>query len=264
MIKNSKINILAQGAEAIIIRDKNQIIKRRLSKSYRLPILDEQIRKLRTRNESKILEKASHIIPVPKVLKTDEKTKEIFIEFIDGKKLSENLDNFPIKEQKQIMEQIGQSIAKLHNEGIIHGDLTTSNMIYVLDKDSRINCSQPKDNGSENFQEKIISEAKVKIRMKVRVGEKEIQCRKLGGKVNNLDNFKIFFIDFGLSFHSQKYEDKAVDIHLLRQALEAKHFTNWEELYKEFISSYKKTSKDNEKVLMQLEKVEKRGRYKEH
>jgi Kae1-associated kinase Bud32 len=87
---------------------------------------------------------------------------------------------------------------------------------------------------------------------------------RVGGNNSLSHNFQIFFIDFGLSFHSQKYEDKAVDIHLIKQALEAKHFKNWEILYKEFIKGYSKESKDEKLILKQLEQVEKRGRYKEH
>ena len=186
--------IIGHGAEAIIILEKDKVIKRRISKSYRLPQIDEQIRKLRTRAETKILEKAGKIISVPKVLKSNEKTKEIIMEFIDGKKLSEELDNFPLEKQKEICKEIGISISKLHDENIIHGDLTTSNIILV-DDNSELICSQPKDNGS---------------------GEEKIQCKKLGGIVSK---FKLFFIDFGLGFHSQKLEDKAVDIHLIKQAL---------------------------------------------
>ena len=126
--------------------------------------------------------------------------------FIKGKKLSEHLDRFSLKKQKQICNKIGDSVAKLHNHNIIHGDLTTSNMISV-----------------EN---------------------------------------KIYFIDFGLGFISHRFEDKAVDLHLLKQALEAKHYKNWKVLFDEFIKSYKKENNEAEKVLEQLKKVEKRGRYK--
>ncbi len=201
-----KTKILQQGAEAVISLEKNQILKNRISKSYRILEIDEKIRKLRTRNEAKLMEKASKEIPVPRILKADENKKEIFMEFIDGKKLSENLDNFLLKEQKDICTEIGKNIAKLHSLGIIHGDLTTSNMI--------------------------------------------------------LKEKKIYFIDFGLSFHSHKYEDKAVDLHLIKQALEAKHFRHWESLYKELIKGYSKESKEEKLVLKQLEKVEKRGRYR--
>ncbi len=71
---------------------------------------------------------------------------------------------------------------------------------------------------------------------------------------------KVFIIDFGLGFISTKQEDKAVDLHLIKQALEAKHFQNHEELFKNFAKGY--TWPDSEKILERLEIVEKRGRYK--
>jgi len=195
--------ILAQGAEAIISLNlnSNKVTKKRVKKSYRIPELDEKIRKLRTRGEAKLLKKASSIIPIPGNIKENEKTKEISMDFIDGIKLSDKLNDFPLNEQKNILKEVGKAVAKLHNSDIIHGDLTTSNMIYK--------------------------------------------------------NGEIFFIDFGLGFISSKLEDKAVDIHVLKEALEARHFKNWKELFNEFEKSYNK--KD---VLERLKAVEKRGRYK--
>ena len=80
----------------------------------------------------------------------------------------------------------------------------------------------------------------------------EIDKEKLGS---------LYFIDFGLGFNSHRIEDKAVDLHLIKQALEAKHFENWKTLFQSIKDGYKH-SKDSKKVLEQLEKVEKRGRYK--
>ena len=196
--------LIAQGAEAVITLEKQTITKNRVKKSYRLPILDERLRKGRTKRETRILEKAIKIIPVPKIIKSDEKNKQIQMEFIEGKKLSENLDN--IKNAKDVCKQIGQNIAKLHDSDIIHGDLTTSNMIL-----------------KENL---------------------------------------VYFIDFGLSYESSKSEDKAVDLHLIKQALEAKHFQHFELYWKSIIEGYK-ISKYSKPVLKRLEAVEKRGRYKQ-
>jgi len=58
------------------------------------------------------------------------------------------------------------------------------------------------------------------------------------------------------------YQNKAVDLHLIKQALEAKHFENWEEHYKNILRGYKK-SKDYPSVIKRLKKVESRGRYKQ-
>ncbi|MEM3116547.1 MAG: KEOPS complex kinase/ATPase Bud32 [Candidatus Pacearchaeota archaeon] len=198
--------ILQIGAEAIIIKKDSQIIKKRLKKSYRIPEIDERIRKKRTRSEGKILEKASKVISVPKIRKIDEKNKEIIMDFINEKRLSDYFDLLPIEKQKKICKEIGKNVGKLHDNDIIHGDLTTSNMI--------------------------------------------------------LHKNKIFFIDFGLGFISHKIEDKAVDLHLFKEALEAKHFNNWKILYEEFLVGYK-ISKNSKKVIEQLKKVEKRGRYKQ-
>lgn len=72
---------------------------------------------------------------------------------------------------------------------------------------------------------------------------------------------KVYFLDFGLGYISKKIEDRAVDLHLLKQALESKHYKHYKELYENVLKGYKK-SKDYQKVLNQLEQVEKRGRYK--
>jgi Kae1-associated kinase Bud32 len=196
--------IIAQGAEAIIYKIDNKIVKDRISKKYRHPELDNKIRKSRTKSEAKIMNKLKSIINVPKILADPGSGRMIHMQFIEGKKLSEHLDNLNNKEV--IAEQIGSEIAKIHENNIIHGDLTTSNMIY---------------NEKEN---------------------------------------KVYFIDFGLGFHSKRIEDKAVDLHLLRQALEAKHFKYWKLLFEAVIKGY--NSKEKDKILEQLKKVEARGRYK--
>ena len=64
------------------------------------------------------------------------------------------------------------------------------------------------------------------------------------------------------SFIDPKAEHKAVDLHLLKQALESKHNNHWEESYREIIDAYKHHYSSAKEVLDRLEKVEKRGRYK--
>jgi Kae1-associated kinase Bud32 len=196
-----KQNIIGRGAEAIITKKGNSLVKDRIKKGYRLPELDAKLRKSRTKKEAKLLQKSSSLIAVPKLISSDNK-EIIKMQFIEGGKLSEHLDN--LKNKECVCEKIGNNIAKLHDNDIIHGDLTTSNMIL-----------------SEN---------------------------------------KVYFIDFGLGFTSKRIEDKAVDLHLLRQALEAKHFRDWESLFKSVLKGYK--SKDKDLVLQQLTKVESRGKYK--
>lgn len=237
--------IIQQGAEAVIIlknatslersvgnsRETSNkfIIKRRLKKSYRIPELDEKIRKQRTRSEGKLLEKASKVINIPEIIKVDEKTKEIFMQFIPGKKLSEHLDSFTLKKQKEICKEIGKDISKLHDADIIHGDLTTSNMIL---SESNFEPSPSQAGGREHSEQ------------------------------DTSKSPKVFFIDFGLGYISKKIEDRAVDLHLLKQALEARHFKNWKTLFAEVQKGYSKLE-NSKKVLEQLKKVETRGRYKD-
>src|SRR3989344_3466441 len=120
---------LAEGAEAIIYLHDNKIIKERVRKLYRHPDIDEKIRKKNTRFESRLLEKAAKLIPVPKILHSDDKAMKIEMEFIEGKKLRDAVDELSNGEKKDIFNKVGLKLAKLHNANIIHGDLTTSNII---------------------------------------------------------------------------------------------------------------------------------------
>ncbi|MBS3082515.1 Kae1-associated serine/threonine protein kinase [Candidatus Pacearchaeota archaeon] len=90
-----KQKILARGAEAILIHQGTHLLKRRVQKRYRHPALDAQLRTRRTKLESRILEKASNLVAVPKVLHVRE--HEIEMEFIPGKVLSEALDSLTPK-----------------------------------------------------------------------------------------------------------------------------------------------------------------------
>ncbi len=121
--------IIAQGAEAILIRKGDALIKRRVKKGYRHPELDKKIRLRRTRRESKILNKASKTINSPRVLEINENKAEIKMEFIPGKVLSDHLDTLPLKKALKICFDIGSEVGLLHSLDMIHGDLTTSNII---------------------------------------------------------------------------------------------------------------------------------------
>lgn len=219
--------IIAQGAEATITLEKDIVKKNRIPKSYRFPALDEQLRKRRTKSEAKILEKLHGKINVPKLIRQDKFDLEI--EFINGEKLAESLNSYPEKKQFEILHLLGGQVGKMHDLGIIHGDLTTSNVILM--NNEKIEPSK----------HQIINQKGV-IRRPSNTSE------------------ALYLIDFGLSFHSERLEDKAVDLHLIKQALEAKHYQNHEKLFKEFLKKYK--PKDKTLVLKQLKEVESRGRYK--
>jgi Kae1-associated kinase Bud32 len=195
---------LSRGAEAILYINGDKVIKKRVSKGYRIKELDLEIRKLRTRSEGKILERVN--IDKPKVYSVNEREMEIEMDFVSGRVLRDVLNDLSEKERGKVCELIGENVGKMHEQDIIHGDLTTSNFIY--------------------------------------------------------DGIKVYIIDFGLSFFSKKEEDKAVDLKLLKQALDAKHYSCSEECFDDIIKSYKKGNKSHEIVLKRLRKVEGRGRYK--
>ncbi len=75
-------------------------------------------------------------------------------------------------------------------------------------------------------------------------------------------NNKIYLIDFGLSFSSKRIEDKAVDLHLLKQAIISKHFSIANEAIKNIFESYKRNYDEGEKVIDKIAEIESRGRYK--
>ncbi|MBI2656772.1 Kae1-associated serine/threonine protein kinase [Candidatus Woesearchaeota archaeon] len=194
--------LIAQGAEARLFLEDNEILKNRFKKLYRIKEIDEKLRGSRTRREAKILQKLEAIdFPAPKLIKNDEK-ENLVIEKIHGKLVKDVLEK---SDYKKLCSEIGQKIGVLHNNSIIHGDLTTSNMIL---------------------------------------------------------NKKIYFIDFGLSFFSEKAEDRAVDLHLLMEGLESKHYRVWEGCFKCAIDAYRKEAKKSQETLKRLGIVEKRGRYR--
>ena len=123
-----KIKLISKGAEGNLYLDSDRgvIIKDRVAKGYRVKEFDENVRKLRTRKEAKMLKDAARVgVPVPSVVSKTDFVLEI--EYIDGQKIKDYIDE---KNYKDLCDQIGRSIGKLHKNYMVHGDLTTSNMIF--------------------------------------------------------------------------------------------------------------------------------------
>nr|MDO8080227.1 KEOPS complex kinase/ATPase Bud32 [Candidatus Freyarchaeota archaeon] len=133
-----------KGAEAYLYVEewygKKVIIKRRVSKSYRVPELDEKLRKDRTIKEARLLSDARKAgVPTPMIYSIDLAENTIIMDFIQGPPVKTVIQSMSEQEKKNIFTHIGILIGRLHNAGIIHGDLTTSNMIlqdsniYLID-----------------------------------------------------------------------------------------------------------------------------------
>ena len=131
LVKNE---LLWRGAEANLYKgtffDREVIIKERAPKKYRLPLLDNRIRRTRTRKEARMLSMAIEGgVNVPHVLGCDPLNSILIMEFLHG----ETLDRFIFRDLHQTMSNFGVQTALLHNSGLIHGDLTVFNAIMDSD-----------------------------------------------------------------------------------------------------------------------------------
>src|SRR5881628_3741110 len=126
--------LLRRGAEADLsfttIGPWKVVIKRRVRKEYRNPTLDEQIRHDRTISEASRLHEAKAAgARVPSIVVVDVENNAIAMSHLDGKVARECLDDMGINEARKLLRSIGEQIGLLHTGGIVHGDLTTSNVI---------------------------------------------------------------------------------------------------------------------------------------
>ena len=116
---------MIQCAEAIIEFKDGLVFKRRIRKRYRIKEIDERIRKERTKSEAKLISEARRKgIPTP-----------IIFDIFDYTLVMERIEGDLVREviTPRVSEQIGELVGKLHRNGIIHGDLTTSNLILGSD-----------------------------------------------------------------------------------------------------------------------------------
>ena len=131
--------MIYKGAEAELYlsewHGRPAIIKKRIPKGYRITEIDEKIRVQRTKKEALLMEAARKAgVCVPIVYDVNIKNKEIIMQYIQGLRIKDIIDNKEEHWQKNICETIGKSIASIHENGIIHGDITTSNMIVMENK----------------------------------------------------------------------------------------------------------------------------------
>ncbi|CAH0547189.1 unnamed protein product [Brassicogethes aeneus] len=130
--------LVKQGAEArLFIGDylgKRAIAKERFEKKYRVRALDTQLTKERIKAECRAIVKCKAAgILTPTLYLADMKRKIIFMEylehsmtakdFVESTGLSDITKDFSIK--------LGNILARLHSNNIVHGDLTSSNILLV-------------------------------------------------------------------------------------------------------------------------------------
>ncbi|MEM3700612.1 MAG: Kae1-associated kinase Bud32 [Candidatus Bathyarchaeia archaeon] len=128
--------LIKKGAEASLYladwHGKKAVLKKRLAKKYRPKFLDEQIRVYRTIHEPQLMHEAKMAgVPTPTIFLVDIKNATITMEFIEGRQVKQLLGKASKEKRGELCLKIGELIGRLHENGIIHGDLTTSNMILT-------------------------------------------------------------------------------------------------------------------------------------
>lgn len=131
--------VIYKGAEAEIRVSEflNRVVveKKRISKSYRIKEIDTSLIISRTKEEAKLISEARKSgVSVPLIFDVNVSEGILVMQYIQGDRIKDILNIINENEREKLCICIGESIAQLHNNGIIHGDLTTSNMIYFQDK----------------------------------------------------------------------------------------------------------------------------------
>ena len=243
------------------------ICKERFPKSYRHPSLDKQITRSRLKAEARCLTRCRRSgLFCPSILAVDVNQSCLFMEYLTGcpvrqfflssnskqandSQRNENAD--PVAKRprngscdyveenergqtrtdeaaRKVAYAMGLMVAQMHNVNVIHGDLTTSNMMLT---NVKLN-----DDGSINLNSNSTAEWTPKLAL----------------------------IDFGLSGSKAKdsNEEKAVDLYVLERSFISTH-PGSEALVEEFHRAYKGASKTSDSVLQRLFAVRLRGRKRE-
>ncbi|GAO14767.1 uncharacterized protein UV8b_04538 [Ustilaginoidea virens] len=138
-------SLIAQGAEGRLYKTTYLdphvpcALKYRPPKLWRHPKLDQTLTKHRILSEARILAKCRREgLRVPAVYAVDESAGWLMMEWIHGapvrasinKWLGDRTDGLEGDTRlKDLMRRMGVAVGSLHKIGIVHGDLTTSNMM---------------------------------------------------------------------------------------------------------------------------------------
>ncbi|KAG5993884.1 serine/threonine-protein kinase bud32 [Claviceps lovelessii] len=207
-------------------------LKYRPPKPWRHPVLDQRLTRHRILSEARILVKCQRDgLRVPAVYAIDECAGWLMLEWIPGTPVRVNINNWlgsrtqgieADARLKDLMRRIGVAIGSMHKIGIVHGDLTTSNMM---------------------------------LRPPTAAGR---DAPHGGDAVDELSG-EIVIIDLGLASGAVHEEERAVDLYVLERAFGSTH-PRAECLFGELLDAYKACFKQAPLVLKKLEDVRMRGR----
>ncbi|KAF1776596.1 Serine/threonine-protein kinase Bud32 [Phytophthora cactorum] len=231
--------LISQGAEAKVFETdfagRACIVKERVKKSYRLPVLDKKLSHRRLVQEARCILKCRRAgVLTPVIFLVDEDNSRLYLEKIEGGSLKDYLrrayklgivainavalyrstesDGASQVWDKALKKayHIGEAIAKMHDADIVHGDLTTSNMMLSSDDAT------------------VVRE-------------------------------EWTMIDFGLANSQPLPEDKAVDLYVMERAFASTH-VNSEVLVEEVLRAYRAKSRRSDAIFQKLSQVRLRGR----
>ncbi|KAL4900799.1 EKC/KEOPS complex subunit bud32 [Aspergillus multicolor] len=247
-----------QGAEAHLYKttflspSTPAALKIRPSKPYRHPILDRRLTRARILQEARCLQKlVKEGVSVPALLGVDwEPNAEngsswLVMEWVEGGPvrvqlerwerylkgverekglaMGEGIEEGEAEKVRSLMRRIGGAVGGLHRAGVIHGDLTTSNLM-----------------------------------LRPRGAETEVAGNGEGEESPSMEG-DIVMIDFGLAMQSSQDEDRAVDLYVLERAFGSSH-PRTERFFEEVLVGYKESYKGSVSALKRLEDVRMRGR----
>ncbi len=156
-----ELHPLHRGAEADLFLSQlppwRVVVKRRVRKAYRHERLDDKIRRERTVKESSTLRDAKVAgARAPSILGLDIERFSIIMTFVDGLLARDVIDEMSDTHRLSLLEELGRQVGFLHSAGIVHGDLTTSNIIvpddgkpFMIDFGMSARSSEPEDCGSD-------------------------------------------------------------------------------------------------------------------
>ncbi len=132
--ESNEDKLLYKGAEAEIYLQtwlgEPAIRKTRKPKPYRIPELDDSIRRTRTVHEATMMHEARKLgVPVPIIRHVDASLSTIIMEYLSGPTLKAELDQLRRRDCDSRCHELGEVLGVMHDGGIVHGDLTISNVI---------------------------------------------------------------------------------------------------------------------------------------
>ncbi|KAI9835489.1 MAG: hypothetical protein M1838_005285 [Thelocarpon superellum] len=254
--------LLAQGAEAHVYRTTYLMptlpcaLKYRPSKPYRHPTLDQRLTRHRLLSEARGLHKCRRAgVRVPGVYALDADAGWLLLEWIEGRSLRNGLEEWlkgdgvgdahyqsHVPAMQGLMRQVGHSVGAMHAAGVVHGDLTTSNLMLRPPPTTTPPTPAPAS-GSTNEG----------------VAAPEHPGASVVSPVVSPLAGDVVVIDFGLSMQSVQDEDRAVDLYVLERAFGSTH-PRAESLFDDVLQAYGQSFKGAMVVLRRLEDVRMRGR----